>query len=185
MHGCGVVGISRLFQKRLIESSVLGRVFRARFPLPQARRAASIQSWDVGETSRDLLYSDAAQLWKSRSAPQPKVLQPRNPNNRFSEPFETCCAALVSTFVTALFDNHFFSSKLRAATLEVSESLSTTCTGLGASDCKRPIARGRRKFNQRVAQQRSVVGPFDRHLNWLVDGVYKVQSWPCMVWQMI
>jgi hypothetical protein len=100
--------ISRPFQKRLIESSVLGRVFRARFPLPQARRATSIQSWDIGETSRDLLYSDAAQLWKPRSAPQPKVLQPRNPNNRFSEPFETCCAALVSTFVTALFDSLLF-----------------------------------------------------------------------------
>jgi hypothetical protein len=45
--------------------------------------------------------------------------------------------------------------------------------GLGASNCKRPITRDRRNSKQGISQRRSVVGPFDRYLNWPLSGVYK------------
>src|ERR1700733_11084088 len=34
----------------------------------------------------------------------------------------------------------------------------------------------RESLRQRIAQRRSVVGPFDQYLDWLVCGVYKVRS---------
>jgi hypothetical protein len=49
----------------------------------------------------------------------------------------------------------------------------STPQGLGASDCKRPIARDRR--NSKTANRQTAIcgWPFDQYLNWLLDGVCK------------